>query len=74
MGRWRRRARGRGPDPINDTSNAVAGAFDAATWPLLKRLNDPRRIIFEARSRWGVSMMRLSWQWIYLAGHVRVLC
>lgn len=53
---------------IGETSNAVAGAFGAATQPFLKRLDDSSKIAFEAQSRLGVSMMRLSWQWIYLAG------
>lgn len=53
---------------IADTSNAVAGAFDAATRPFLKRLDDSATIAFQAQSQLGVSMARLSWQWIYLAG------
>ncbi len=53
---------------INDSSNAVAGAFDAATRPFLKRLDDSATMAFEAQSRLGVSMARLSWQWICLAG------
>lgn len=53
---------------INDSSHAVAGAFDAATRPFLKRLDNSATMAFEAQTRLGVAMARLSWQWICLAG------
>jgi hypothetical protein len=53
---------------INDSSDAVAGAFDAATRPFLKRLGDSATIAFQAKDQLDASMARLCWQWICLAG------
>jgi hypothetical protein len=57
---------------INDTSNAVAGAFDAATQPFLTQLNGSAKIAAEAQSRLGVAMDRFSLQWVYVAGSCTV--
>lgn len=52
---------------INDTSNAVAGAFDAATQPFLTQLDGSAKIAAEAQSRLGAAMTRFSLQWVYVA-------
>jgi small-conductance mechanosensitive channel len=51
-----------------ESSTAVAGAFDAATRPFLKRLDDSAKRAIEAQSRLDASMARVSWLWICLAG------
>lgn len=52
---------------INDTSNAVAGAFGAATQPFLTRLDGSAKVAAEAQSQLSVAMTRVSVQWVYLA-------